>query len=129
MVWATSKMIRVAYYTNLEKNESQKICFIELPQPSSDSNFPTHLIKEWRIANTKAPSILILESKQIEHDEYHPRNITFITSWYNQLKIIELIYNEKEDKFKPSIVHKKNIQFDGNFSRFISSSCLFDVSS
>jgi len=86
-------------------------------------------MRERRIANTKAPSILILESKQIEHDDYHPRNITFITSWYNQLKIIELIYNEKEDKFKPSTCHKKNIQFDGNISRFISSSCLFDVSS
>ena len=31
MAWATAKMVRVAYYTNLEKNESKKICFIEVP--------------------------------------------------------------------------------------------------
>ena len=59
--------------------------------------------------------------------------MTVVVSWYNQIKVIEFIYNENEKKYRWSEIAKKTItidnifiqgsswlEVDGNKNRFIS---------
>lgn len=56
-------------------------------------------------------------------DKPHEKNITFFSSWYNFIKVIELLYDENIDKFQSSPIVMMNINV-GN--EFISSSVLFE---
>lgn len=87
LAWATAKMIRLRYYPNFEEG-GKNICYIELPTDKSD-RFPEHLYHKSTISK---PNIVFMKSKQTIHDP-HPNNITMVASWYNMIKVTELLYD------------------------------------
>ena len=67
------------------------------------------------------PTIIFLPSKQ-KHDNPHPKNITMVTSWFNLIKVTDLIFDPEKGSYSASSVVKRNINCD---HRFIAASSLF----
>ena len=64
-----------------------------------------------------------MKSTQVS-DKLHERDITMIASWSYDIKVVELIYNPKEDQYFPSGSLKKTILQPNNF---IAGSSFFTV--
>ena len=95
-------MIRLRYYPSF--NEEQNICSIEMPSNTPQS-FPGHLTHQGTVIK---PSIVFTKSKQTI-DSYNDKNICMIASWLNQVKIIELIYDDVKNKYSYSSKCRKSI--------------------
>mmetsp|Transcript_42703 Transcript_42703/g.65548 ORF Transcript_42703/g.65548 Transcript_42703/m.65548 type:complete len:307 (+) Transcript_42703:68-988(+) len=117
MVWATAKMVRIRYYPSFE--EGRNVCSIEAPTTRSEK-LPEYLQNTSTVVR---PNIIFMRSRQKIHDP-HPNNITMITSWFNMVKLTELIYDPAKDKFIPSQQARKSILLDHSF---IAGNSLFEV--
>lgn len=118
LAWSTSKMIRLRYYPNFE-DAGRNICCIDLP-PTRSPKFPEYLYHQ---STTIKPSIIFMKSKQQIHDP-HPSNTTLITTWYNMIKVTELIYDPGKDKYTASAKAKKSITRD---DIYLAGSSFFEV--
>lgn len=63
-----------------------------------------------------------MKSKQTIHNP-HPQNITMVASWYNMIKVTELVYDAANDKYFVSTKAKKSINLD---HIYIAGSSLFE---
>lgn len=118
IAWSTSQMIRLRYYSNF-MDAGQNICRIDLPTTQS-AKFPDYV---YNPSTMVKPSIIFQKSRQNIHDP-HPNNITLITSWYNMIKVTELIYDPSKDKFFASAQAKKSVNRQ---DIFIGASSFFEV--
>jgi len=84
---------------------TKNICQIEMPQNMPQA-FPDYLTHQGTIIK---PSIVFMKSKQTI-DCPNEKNICLIASWYNFIKIIELIYEDGvKDRYVVSSKTRKTI--------------------
>jgi hypothetical protein len=107
------------YYPANDFNAPKNVCIFEWPEKERRDLIPDYIYHQ--SSNIK-PSLMFLPSNQ-KIDKPHEKNITFFSSWYNFIKVIELLYDENIDKFQSSPIVMMNINV-GN--EFISSSVLFE---
>ena len=111
LAWSTSKHIRLRYYPNFTDDKQMKnICSIEYPANVPQS-FPGHLTHQ---GTTMKPSIVFMKSKQLI-DSPNEKNICLIVGWSNQVKIIELTYDDGMDKYSVSSKTRKTINREDIF--------------
>ena len=106
VVWSTPKMIRLRYYSSMDQ-PGKNICSIEIPARVGE-RFPEHLLGTQTILK---PSILLMKSRQNIVDP-NPNNVTLITSWFNSIRVNELVYEPESDKYFASPQGKKSIVLD-----------------
>lgn len=120
VAYSTSKMIRICYHNDPSNfKRRQKICYVSFPEIACPL-FPKYFYQK-NVHIT--PSVNMCTSAQKE-DFPHARNITIVTSWMNNMRTIELIYEELADRYKTSMIAKTTVDFD---NVFIAGSSFFDV--
>lgn len=102
LLWATSTKIRLKYYSNGlgDEQSGNTVCYISC----EDLTLPGHLTKNQALI----PSVAFQHSVQQTYNP-HPRNLTMVTTWYNMIKINELIYSPKEDRYYAHSIAKHTI--------------------
>jgi hypothetical protein len=92
LAWSTARKIKLAYFSDLNAKKAN-ICQIPVPEERPDV-FPQRVNQ----ANACKPTIIFKPSTQRQHSP-HERNILMITTWFNQIKVIELLYDAAKDKY------------------------------
>jgi len=122
LAWSTNRTIRISYFKEsfdvTKKGHEQKICKIDLAQQKQDK-YPDYLNNP---RTSVTPSIIFKKSYQTIHD-VDPNNLTLITTWFNMVKVTELVFNKETRTYSASAQAKKTIFCPDTF---IGSSCFFD---
>ena len=117
-MWTSTKKIRLAYYKDISSSIKQNI--LEIENEFELDKFPDYFKQTSTVVK---PSLSILSSRQVSKDPNN-QNLFIVSLWYNVLKIVELEYKAKEDRYK---VHQNNKRVVLYNYIYLSSSSLFEM--